>query len=290
MASRRILIMGATGQQGNAVIRALSDLKIPGLRILALTRDKNSGKAKSLKNTFGETVELVEGDSTQPESIFASQAKGSIDGLFIATVVDARGRLDEEKQAIPLINTAARTASLIFWTNPTKIKHFYQKYNIEIHLRDKAANEGGFTWTILRTTSFLDNMNPGSYCAMYSAMRAAHLAPDTKTQFISTRDIGLFAAKALADPQRWAGRAVGLAGDNFTLAETRAAVLRVTGKRLPESPTFLARILLRMLPEVRAMYGFFQNEGFGVDIEAVKAVEPSVQDFETWLKESSRWK
>jgi uncharacterized protein YbjT (DUF2867 family) len=302
MALQNILVVGATGKQGGAVIKAL--LNHPKNEttphILALTRNAQSERATALAKAHKGIVELIQGDNANPGPIFDSQPKGSITGVFIVTTPD--GKVSEEKQAIPLIDAAVEhgVKHIVFssvdrggddksWDNPTNIKHFRTKHNIELHLRDKAEKEGGkFTWTILRPVAFLDNWNPGMLGTMFAAMWAAGLSPDTKLQLVGVKDIGVFAAMALNDPAKWSGRAVGLAGDELTLAEAKEKFTKVTGKKLPQAWTVFGRMVLWGVGDVGDMFVFFEKEGYGVDIEARRREAP-VQDFETWLKEESKW-
>ncbi|KAM7190867.1 hypothetical protein V8F20_009551 [Naviculisporaceae sp. PSN 640] len=305
MATNNILVVGATGQQGGSVIKALLALppQNPPIHILALTRNTQSSKAQALLSSAPkDTLELVQGDSTDPNPTFSSRPAGSITSLFVVTVPG--GKTTEESQAIPLIDTAAShgVKHIVFssvdrggddksWTNPTNIPHFKSKHNIEIHLRDKAAkDDANFTWTILRPVAFLDNMNPGFFCSMFTAMWQRALAPTTKLQFISVRDIGIFAAKALTEPEKWKGKAFALAGDSLTLDEAKANFKSVTGKDLPQTFGFLGGALLWAVSDVGLMFEFFEKEGYGADIEARRKDVPDLQDFETWLKESSKWK
>ncbi|KAK1828698.1 hypothetical protein QBC39DRAFT_358490 [Podospora conica] len=303
MATRNILILGATGKQGGATIKSLLDLprdtNTRPIHILALTRNPTSPSAQALATAHPDVVELVQGDSTDPEPIFAARPKGSIHAVFVVTLP---GKVSEEAQAIPLIEAAVAhgVQHIVFssvdrggdeksWTNPTKVKHFYEKHNVELHLRELArAQPGKFTWTILRPVAFFDNWAPGMMGKMFSAMMAASMKPTTKLQLVSTRDIGMFAAAALTDPERWAGRAVGLAGDELTLGEARERFEKVTGAALPQTWTFLGSLLLWMVAEVGHMFAFFEEEGYGADIEARRAELPT-QNFETWLRESSKF-
>jgi len=231
MAPQNIIVVGATGQQGGAVVKSLLDLPDSSSRfhILALTRNAQSERAKHLVSAHNGAVSLIEGDSANPGPIFASRPQGSIDSIFIVTALGQK--TSEGQQAIPLIDAAVAhgVKHIVFssvdrggddksWTNPTTVKHFLAKHNIELYLRDKAEkadkeDTGKFTWTILRPVCFMDNMNPGFFCSVFTAMWNAALSPKTKLQLVSVRDIGVFASKALREPERWAGRAVSLAGD-----------------------------------------------------------------------------
>lgn len=304
MALRTILVTGATGQQGGAVVRALlnhRNFDASSLKILALTRNASSPSAQRIADSNKGIVQLIQGDSTNPKPIFDAQPKGSIDSLFVVTTM---GKQPEEQQAIPLIDTAVEhgVKQVIFssvdrggdvksWDNPCpEIPHFVAKHNIELHIRNKAERDPSqFSWTILRPVAFMDNFNPGIFCKLFSAMWRAALKPTTKLQLTGVRDIGLFAAEAFYKSSEYDGKAVGIAGDELTLDEAREKFKKVTGKELPETFTFLGTLMLWMVKEMGAMFAFFENQGYGVDIEAAKKIVPT-EDFETWLKESSKWK
>jgi len=245
MATRNIniLVVGATGKQGGAVIRALRGMGRDDItvHVLALTRNVESDGAKALlAERYKGLVDLVQGDITKPEPIFASQPQGSIDAVFLVTTP---GKMPEDQQAIPFIDAAVEhgVKHIVFssverggdeksWTNPTDIKHFREKHNIEIHIRDKAKKEPAkFTWTIIRPVAFMDNWNGGFFGAAFSALLSVTLKPDTKLQLVSVHDIGRFASAALIFPGKWAGRAFGLAGDALTLDEAKKAFQSVVG-------------------------------------------------------------
>lgn len=96
MLTKKVLITGATGKQGGAVLEALIASKAPFL-ILALTRD--ASKAQALASKLNVTV--IEGDVTNPASIL--EANKPIYGVF-CVMVPGRKEGAEEAQAKPLID------------------------------------------------------------------------------------------------------------------------------------------------------------------------------------------
>jgi hypothetical protein len=86
--SRAILITGATGKQGGAVIKALLASK-SDFQLLAVTRDINSSSARRLLATSPQ-VSLVQGDLDDTDSIFKSANQASslpIWGVFSVQTV-----------------------------------------------------------------------------------------------------------------------------------------------------------------------------------------------------------
>lgn len=66
--SRALLVTGATGKQGGAVIKALQ-LRDTEFRLLALTRDTSSRSARHLASKFP-SVTLIQGNLNDTDSIF----------------------------------------------------------------------------------------------------------------------------------------------------------------------------------------------------------------------------
>lgn len=275
--------------------------------MLALTRNAASSKAQALaKKHPALDLEVIEGDILNPEPIF--EAHADIQAVFSYT-----NPPNEVPQATALIDASlkAGVSHFVFssverggdeksWTNPTQIPHFAEKHEIELYLRDQCRkhekrDDGGrrsMTWTILRPTAFMDNFNPTSpfgavFAGLLSTMPAAS---SPKLQVVSVRDIGRFGARALLDPSEYAGRAIGLAGDEITLADARATYRRATdGLELSQAWWIVGKGLRWAINDVGRMFDWFESDGYGVDVAALRKEEPEMQDFEAWLKESSRF-
>ncbi|KAI0837244.1 NAD(P)-binding protein [Hypoxylon sp. FL0890] len=312
--TRTILVVGATGQQGGYVLSELStvlsntEAKLEAkVKVLTLTRSASSPKAQALPDKYPALdLEVVEGDTRVPDPIFA--AHPDIDAIFSYTTPP-----DEEPQATLLIDSAAahsrthaRKIHFVFssvdrggepksWDTPTDIPHFVQKHNVEVHLRNAAEkSEGRLTYTVLRPVAFMDNLNPGGTFGMVFASLWSTLPPSQKLQLVSVRDIGLMGAKALLHPSNpsYRNRALGLAGDALTLTEAREIYRRVTGgQELPQAWWVVGWAVRGLIAakHVGAMFRWFETDGYGVDIGALREEEPRVQDFETWLRESSKF-
>ncbi|TLD33714.1 hypothetical protein PspLS_00017 [Pyricularia sp. CBS 133598] len=318
-----ILVVGATGQQGGAVIRALLEDRSPSKpepRVLALTRNPQSAKSQQLSRTHP-SVELIQGDMTKAEEVFSAAAEKNatkITAVFVVTTPNHGHGPSEDEIAIPFIDAAVAhgVGRVVFssvdrggddksWTNATDVPHFRQKHFVELHLRDKLAAGGEqhqqqpqFSYTIVRPVAFMDNMNPGIACSVMTAAWAAALSPGRKLQLVSVRDVGRVAARALlADCDdngdqggRYKNAAIGVAGDELSLDEVKEVFGRVTGKGLPQAWWPVGGVLLWALGELGSMFGFFERQGYGVELEKMRSDEAGrMLGFEAWLREESGW-
>lgn len=293
MADRKLLITGATGKQGGAVIDALISRSAP-FQILALTRNASSVKAKSLASKPSVTV--VEGDYASASRIFSNH--GPIYGVFLVTTMGKAG--EEEAQATPIITEAAKAGveHVVFTSvdrggagksevNPTNVPHFASKHRIETLLKEKAA-EAKMKWTILRPVGFMDNYTPG-FIGRAAATLWASLG-DTPMQVISVHDIGVFGARAFLDPDAYNGRAIALAGDVLTFEQGEKVFKESLGYEMPKTYGFVGSAIKYMVKDVGIMFAWFKSDGYGADIPALRKEEPELQDFGTWLKETSQFK
>ncbi|TVY78975.1 hypothetical protein Focb16_v009595 [Fusarium oxysporum f. sp. cubense] len=297
--TRNILIVGATGQQGKATIDALYKTlsSSPGpedTRVLALTRSIESPKAQSLQAEYP-AITLVQGDTQTPQPIFDQHP--TISSIFVVTVPP-----NDEAQALPLIEAASSHPSvdhIVFssvdrggdetsWSQPTEIPHFAAKHRIELRLRE-LCKENNKRWTILRPTGFMDSYNPGFFGQMMASLWAEGMPRDRKMQLISTHDIGVFAAKALLNPDAWVGKATALAGDELSFSELQEIFREVVGEELPQTYKVVAYPVLWMVKDASKSFEWFRNAGWKADIETLRAQEPGLQSFASWLKESSKW-
>jgi uncharacterized protein YbjT (DUF2867 family) len=291
MAGPKILIVGATGKQGHATIAALEALppRTPPIRILALTRSSASPKAQDLKEDFP-SIEVVEGDVATPQPIFSSHS--DITSVFLVTVPP-----NDEQHALPMIDaaTAHGVSHIVFssvdrggesasWENATTVPHFAAKHRVELYLREKTQCTRT-AWTILRPAGFMDNYSPDFFGKMMAGLWAT-MPAGKKMQFVSVKDIGIVAARALTDVRGWKGRAVGVAGDELTFSQADDISWTVRGYGMPKVWDMPSRALRWAVDDARTSMDWFEKEGFRVDMEALKAEGFEVQNFEQWLGSS----
>src|SRR5215475_14314806 len=149
-AEKWVLISGATGRQGGAVIRHM--LK-KGWNLRALTRDPNSKAAQELQR---KGVEVVQGDLEDPASL--ERAARGVYGIFSVQDYWVAGFLREVQQGKNLADIAKKTGVTHFVYSSvggaersSGIAPWETKWEIEKHIRQL-----GLPVTIFRPTGFME--------------------------------------------------------------------------------------------------------------------------------------
>src|SRR6478735_3618753 len=130
---RRVLVTGATGQQGGAVARALLSR---GHRVKALTRKPDGDAARRLASAG---ADVVAGDLGNATSVL--KAAADVDTMFLMGNSYEAGTEEETRQGIIAADAAkaAGVGHLIYSSvadanKKTGIPHFESKYLVEKHV------------------------------------------------------------------------------------------------------------------------------------------------------------
>ncbi|KAJ4003863.1 hypothetical protein NW752_011991 [Fusarium irregulare] len=303
--SRALLITGATGKQGSAVINALLAKDSSDFVLLAATRNKESPSAKKLA-AKSPNIKLIEGDLDSIPALFqaAKQAAGSVPiwGVYSVQLSMGKGVTleGEVRQGKGLVDESIKAGVKHFvyssvdrggdeksWSDATVVPHFKTKFEIEHHLRDSTANDkSSMNWTILRPTAFMENLEPIFATKIFLTMIRDTLK-DKPLQWVATEDIGFFAAEAFNNPEAWSKKAISITGDELTFAQLSEAFEHATGG--PAGTTFgiLGKALKVGVKELRIMVDWFRDEGYGADLANVRKLNPGTKTMEEWVKTSA---
>ncbi|GIJ35846.1 NmrA family NAD(P)-binding protein [Micromonospora sediminimaris] len=235
-----VLVTGATGNQGGAVTRTLLAAGVP---VRALVRDPAAERATALADLG---AVLVPGDLDDITSL--GSAVADVHGVFSVQTIDLTGGTgDAEIRRGENLVRAARAAGVahVVHTSVAGVaavdderfdedrygaftRHYY---------RSKAAVEelvrgAGFPgWTILRPATFMESfVRPSVYFADLTSDRLqVAVDPDVRLPFVAVRDIGTAAAAAFAQPERFHGVELELAGDVRSFREIAEELSQVLG-------------------------------------------------------------
>ncbi|KAF4960903.1 hypothetical protein FSARC_10334 [Fusarium sarcochroum] len=298
--ARSILVVGATGNQGGAVIDNLLQLEAD-FTILAVTRNTESPSAQKLAQRSSK-IKVVQGDLDYPVSLFkntkAIESEPVWGVYFVQNPLASNHTPEQElQQAKTFIDECVNYKVSFFvygsvdrggdrsFNNRTPVPHFASKYDVEHYLAEKASL-ANMDYTFLRPAGFMDNYKPGFQSKMFLTCWKIALK-DKPLQLIAVSDIGYFAAQAFMDPQRYKSQAISLAGDELTFDQAAKVFEKTTGQRMPLTFGFIASIVLFLLKGIGAMFQWMVKEGFGADVQELRKSHPGMVDFATYLETQS---
>jgi uncharacterized protein YbjT (DUF2867 family) len=279
--SLHILVVGATGQQGGALLR---HLKARGHRLRALVRDRSRPAARALQATG---VELFPGRFEEPSTI--TTAAQLVDGAFLMGTPAGGGAEMERQQGIAAVD-ALREADVPFVlyssvasaSQQTGIPHFDSKFAIENHLRTS-----GLPFAIVGPVAFMENLrSPFSLPGLRQGELQLGLPPEKPLQMVALEDVGAFDAHVLENPTRFRGQRVEIAGDEVTGPRAAEILSRRTGQPIQFRSLPLEAIRQRSADLAR-MSEWLGQRGYSVDIERLRREYPTIgwRRLDDWAKE-----
>ena len=273
-----VVVTGATGNQGGAVVKSLL---ARGHEVRAITRNLDSAKAKALA---GAGVTLVRASLEDTAALIKALRGAS--SLFAMTTPFGGGTQAETRQGISAADAAKAAGVHLVFTSvgsanrQTGVPHFDSKYEVEKHIAGI-----GVRATVLAPVYFMDNLYFGKE-QLAKGIYAAPLAPTRRLAQVAVADIGAVAVRLLEDPGRFTGKRFDLAGDELTGSDVVAILSRLTGRPFTYFQVPLDVIRQRMGEDGAKMYEWFERVGFTVDRAALRREFPDVtfHDFESWAK------
>jgi uncharacterized protein YbjT (DUF2867 family) len=273
-----IVVCGATGRQGGAVTRHLLR---GGWPVRAITRDPTSPKARALIDLG---AEVVQADMADPASL--DGAFGGAYGVFSVQNGMISGHEAEISQGRTVADAASRAGirHLVYGSagigRPTGIPSWDSKLAVEEHMRRLAL-----PITVLRPMAFMELMSDPAY---YPQVSVWHVMPklmgaDRVLPWLAVDDVGAVVAEVFADPDRFMGADVNLAGDLRTIDQCRAIWQRATGRR-PRGfpmPTWLFERVAGH--DLTTMWRWLRTGVVPEDLAPTRAIHPGVQSVEQWV-------
>lgn len=275
-----VLVMGATGQQGGAVVQSL----LPkGHRIRTVTRNTDSPKAKRLQE---QGVEVLKGDLSDVNSIV--QAATGMDTVYAMTTPFEAGIEAEVKQGITLVDAVkqAGIGHLVFGSvasadQSTNIPHFESKHEVEKYIATQ-----NIPYTISAPAAFMDNLiSPWFLPSLKEGTLKLGMPADRLLQQVSVKNIGEFAASLIERREQVFGKRFDFAGDELTGAETVAVVSKLSGRNIGYEG-FDPELMRADNADFAEMFSWFDRVGYNVDIQKLRREFPEVQwqTFDDWAR------
>lgn len=272
-----ILVSGATGQQGSAVLKHLLDL---GFKVRVLTRNPDQTAAHDLVESG---IEVFKGDFMDRDSL--DHALDGVYGAFSVQNAHSAGIEGEIKQGKAFADAAkdAGVKHFVYTSvggaeRNTGIPHFDSKGEIEKHIQSI-----GLPATVLRPVFFMNNWTMFKD-TITNGRLLSPLSPETKLQQIDVDDIGALAAIAFSNPDKWMHQAIEIAGDELSMKETA----EVFSHALDENVEFVHvpwdKWEDQAGKEMTIMYRWFEEKGYQADIEKLRNLHPGLKNLSSFLQ------
>lgn len=306
MADRKIIaVIGATGAQGGGLVRAILGDPEGGFGARAVTRNKNSDKAKELASLG---AEVVEADVENPESL--KKAFKGCYGAYCVTFYWEHFSPEKEIAHAKAMAEAAKAENLkhVIWSTledtrkwvplesdrmPTlmekyKVPHFDAKGEA-----NKLFEQTGVPTTYLHTSFYWDNFiyfGMGPKKVEDGSLALVFPMGDKKLPGIAAEDIGKCAYGVFRKGSEFYGKSIGITGDKLTGAQMAEELSKALGQKV---------VYNDVPPEVYRGFGFpgaddlgnmfqfkrdFESDFCGArSVEFSRSLNPGLQSFSDWL-------
>ena len=277
-----VLVVGATGNQGGAVVDHLLANE-QEFDVRGLTRDASSEQAEALAERG---VTVVEGDLNDPETL--REPVADADAVFAVTNFWTQGYDAQVEQGKNVADVAAEEGvdQFVFsgvgsHEEETGIPHFDSAGEIDEHIRSL-----DLPFTILKPVFFFENLEAFAEDIVDDGTLALPLAEGVGLQMVSNDDLGHAAAVALERPDEFVGESIDLAGDEKTLEETADVLSDVTGVDVEAVHVPIEDAYESFGEEFTVMCEWFNEVGYSADIPALEEQFGfEFQDLEGYLHE-----
>jgi uncharacterized protein YbjT (DUF2867 family) len=239
----KALVVGATGRQGGATARALLQ---QGHGVHILVRDPEADAAQALKS---QGAVLFRGALEDAQSIKA--AIEGVDAVFwpsLPSFVDMQDEVRGHDNLVAAAKDAKSVQHLVYSTvfhteiateDPRygRYPFFLAYWGNKRHGEEQVRTAGLKYCTILRPAEFMTNyiLPAATYqCSDLIKEGVWHtpLTPESVTRLIDPEDVGRLAAAAIADPDKFNGKEIEVAGDQLPYRDIIGSLEAASGKKL----------------------------------------------------------
>lgn len=275
---KTILVTGATGRQGGAVVEHL--LK-NGFNVKALSRTPESVSAQVL---ISKGITVVKGDMSNLQSL--KDVMKTCDGVFSIQNYFECGAEKEIAFGKNMADVAKHNnishfvyGSVCNADSNTGVPHFESKHTIEKYIKSI-----GLPYTIIRPVKFMENYYiPQVFKGILGGKLFDSIQSGKKHQMIALDDIGKYVVEIFRSPEKYSGKTIEISGDELTNEEVANTMAHVLGKKVKfkRLPLFIVKLV--MDKELYLMFNWFNKKGFTADNSIRKREFPSIKS--TSLKE-----
>ena len=280
-----ILITGASGRQGGAVIRHM----LPkGWKLRALVFKSDDATVQRFAR---QGIEVVRGNLDEPSSL--EKATRGAYGVYSVQDFWSVGAKREVQQGKNLADAAKKSgvehfvySSVGGAERSSGIDHWDSKWQVENHIRAL-----GLPATMIRPAAFMENYYVEQVeIGILKGKLMDPIRAGKSYQTIASDDIGAFVSLAFERPKEFIGTELEIAGSELTNSGAAEVFSRVLGKPVKFRHLPMPIVRLFMGKEFYQMFRWFNESGFKADIAGLRRRYPEVHlhTLEEWLR-SEGW-
>ena len=270
--SQSILVGGATGRQGTAVV---DELLARGYTVRGLTRNLESKGAGALA---AKGVEVVQGNYANPDSLVA--AMQDVEKVFFYSGF-SRNEVAEGSNVI----NAAKAAGIkhLVYSSGAAAEPGVGVEGSAKEQVEQAIISSGIPYTVLRPVAFMENFyRQQKRTAKMGIIDSRNL--DRELYFIAIRDIGFLVGEAFDHPDEWIGKAVNIAGDSMSVEAYVDTFSRVMDREVIYTQLPLEQYLQTMPQPLRPLFQWYEEVGYTADVAGLRERYPNLMRLEQYLR------
>ena len=270
--SQTILVGGATGRQGTAVV---DELLARGYTVRGLTRNLESKGAGALA---AKGVEVVQGNYANPDSIVA--AMQDVEKVFFYSGF-SRNEVAEGNNVINAAK-AAGIKHLVYSSGAAAEPGVGVEGSAKAQV-EQAIISSGIPYTVLRPVAFMENFyRQQKRTAKMGVIDSRDL--DRELHFIAISDIGFLVGEAFDHPDEWIGKAVNIAGDSMSVEAYVDTFSSVMDREVIYTQLPLEQYLQTMPQPLRPLFQWYEEVGYTADVAGLRERYPNLVTLEQYLR------
>ncbi|MCY6991663.1 NmrA family NAD(P)-binding protein [Staphylococcus argensis] len=265
---KKILVIGATGKQGYAVVQALLEREYS---VRAFTRNKENERLKALDS---ERLDIFEGDLNSADDL--RDAMSDVDGVYSVQPIHRDDVQVELQQGRNIMKSAkAQGIEHIVYSTAGGVNRDRTGPHFEIlaQLENELA-DSGLHYTLVKPSFFMDNFLRIVQKEDEHLYIPEFITPNIPFAMISTRDIAQIAMHVFEHPQQYDGQSLEIASDKRTLNDIVSTFETVT-----DIPTSIRGEFTSGTAE----RSWLEEKGYKVDFELMSEINPDRLTLDRWI-------